>query len=308
MQKKFSNPDFTRDGSPRAMVNAGSLKTLWFNTGTLCNLTCINCYIESSPSNDRLVYLSTAEVDQYLDELQRDHAEAEEIGFTGGEPFMNPDLIDMMEHSLSRGYRVLLLTNAMRPMMKKSRQFLELKQRFNDQMEVRVSLDHYTQDLHEAERGMRAWQPTLTGIAWLAEHGFNWSIAGRTCWDEDEISLRQGFAKLMTSLGIDLDCHQTERLVLFPEMDEQADVPEITKQCWSILNVSAQDMMCASSRMVIKRKNQNHPIVVACTLLPYEQEFEMGTTLADAWHAVKLNHPHCARFCVLGGGSCSVSE
>jgi hypothetical protein len=45
--------------------------------------------------------------------------------------------------------------------------------------------------------------------------------------------------------------------------------------------------------------------VLSCTLLPYDPAFEMGTTLADAASAVPLNHPHCAKFCVLGGASCS---
>jgi hypothetical protein len=57
--------------------------------------------------------------------------------------------------------------------------------------------------------------------------------------------------------------------------------------------------------MVVKRKGAARPVVVSCTLLPYEEGFEMGASLAEAAHAVKLNHRHCARFCVLGGASCS---
>jgi hypothetical protein len=66
-------------------------------------------------------------------------------------------------------------------------------------------------------------------------------------------------------------------------------------------------MMCASSRMVIKRKRAPHPTVVSCTLLPYDPQFELGRSLREASGAVPLNHPHCARFCVLGGGSCSAA-
>jgi hypothetical protein len=36
----------------------------------LRNLTCQHCYIESSPKNDRLVYLPTADVAAYLDEIE----------------------------------------------------------------------------------------------------------------------------------------------------------------------------------------------------------------------------------------------
>jgi len=45
--------------------------------------------------------------------------------------------------------------------------------------------------------------------------------------------------------------------------------------------------------------------VLACTLLAYDRAFEMGATLAEAEGDVALNHPHCAKFCVLGGASCS---
>ena len=88
-------------------------------------------------------------------------------------------------------------------------------------------------------------------------------------------------------------------------MDDTTDVPEITTECWDILGKSPQDVMCASSRMVVKRKGAKAPSVVACTLLPYEAEFDLGATLEDAERAVRLNHRHCAKFCVLGGASCS---
>jgi len=56
---------------------------------------------------------------------------------------------------------------------------------------------------------------------------------------------------------------------------------------------------------VVKRKGEARPRVAACTLLPYESGFDLGDTLAQASRPVALNHPHCARFCVLGGASCS---
>ena len=63
--------------------------------------------------------------------------------------------------------------------------------------------------------------------------------------------------------------------------------------------------MCATSRMVVRRKGAERAAVLACTLLPYDQRFELGATLAEASGAVPLNHPHCAAFCVLGGAACS---
>jgi hypothetical protein len=102
--------------------------------------------------------------------------------------------------------------------------------------------------------------------------------------------------------------------MLLPEMDGRDDVPEITTACWRILHKEPGDVMCATSRMVVKRKGAARPTVLPCTLLPYDSAFEMGATLAEAAKAdggmfdhgaVKLCHVNCAKFCVLGGGSCS---
>src|SRR5882757_8067080 len=101
---KFQDPLVTASGQKRAHVAMARLETLWFKTGTLCNLTCHHCYIESSPKNDRLVYLTAAEVAEYLDETERLDLGTRLVGFTGGEPFMNPDLPDMIEDALARGF------------------------------------------------------------------------------------------------------------------------------------------------------------------------------------------------------------
>ncbi len=303
--EKFLNPKVTAKGEQRAWVDLPKLETLWLNTGTLCNIECENCYIESSPKNDRLVYLTLAETREYLDEIQRDNLGTREIAITGGEPFMNPYILPMMELILERGFKLLVLTNAMKPMQHKQEALLGLLARYGEQMVLRISVDHFTQAMHEEERGLGTWQPMVKGLQWLASQGFPIDIAGRTRWGEDEAELRAGFAALFKELGVKVDANSPKELMLFPEMDEKAEVPEITTDCWDILNVHPDNMMCANSRMVVKRKGADKPTVLACTLLPYEDEFEMGNTLKEASDSVYLNHPHCAKFCVLGGGSCS---
>ena len=220
---------------------------------------------------------------------------------------MNPEFMAMVEDALGRGFEVLVLTNAMKPMMNATTRCSALPERYGARLVLRVSLDHYSQALHELERGKRSWQPTMDGLVWLAENGFAVNVAGRTFWREPEAELRAGFARLFREHGIPIDAEDRAQLVLFPEMDASADVPEITEACWGILHVSPDAMMCATSRMVVKRKGAERPVVVPCTLLPYDAQFEMGPTLAGAQGKVKLNHPHCAKFCVLGGGSCSVA-
>ena len=304
---KFEHPAITANGEARATVSLTDPQTLWFNTGTLCNIECVNCYIESSPKNDRLVYLSAAEVEAYLDELEERGWGVREIGFTGGEPFMNPEMIRMAEVSLERGYEVLILTNAMRPMMRKSmRAGLEdLAARFGKRMTLRISLDHWSPVRHDEERGAGSFEKSLEGMRWLKQAGIQMAVAGRALWHESDASAREGYAALYASEGFDIDAGDPAMTVLFPEMDVTMDVPEITTACWGILNKSPDSVMCASSRMVVKHKGAARPAVVACTLLPYEPEFELGETLAEAEGAVALNHPHCAKFCVLGGASCS---
>jgi len=287
------------------MVSLDGLHTLWFNTGTLCNIACEGCYIESSPCNDRLVYLTRGEVRAFLDEATDNHPELKEIGLTGGEPFMNPDMIEILSDALGAGYRVLVLTNAMKPMRHHKAALSALRRRYDDRLAMRVSLDHYTSEGHEKIRGPRSWEPAMEGMRWLAREGFDLAVAARTQSGESDVELRAGFAALFAREDIALDAKDPHRLVLFPEMDESADVPEITEKCWDILGKSPKDVMCSNARMVIKRKGVAKPVVTACTLLPYDARFEMGATLREAGGRVSLNHPHCAKFCVLGGASCS---
>ena len=270
----------------------------------------------SSPGNDRLAYISRAEVAAYLDEITQDGWPVAEIGFTGGEPFMNPEIIEMLGDALARGHRALVLTNAMQPMLRpRIREgLLALHQTYGDRLVMRVSLDHYTRELHDTERGEGSFAKTVEGIEWLAHEGFALALAGRTCWGESEEDARAGYAAVIAARRWPIDAYDPAALVLFPEMDETAEVPEITEACWGILHKSPSEVMCFSSRMVVKRKGAARPVVLPCTLLAYDAAFEMGATLAEAAHAeggmfeqgaVKLCHPHCAKFCVLGGGSCS---
>jgi hypothetical protein len=301
---KFTDPNMTAKGETRASVGWAGLKTLWLNTGTLCNIQCENCYILSSPKNDRLVYLTLSDVLPFLDEINSDA----EIGITGGEPFMCPEVLDIMEAALSRGHRLLVLTNAMRPMMRPRIQagLLDLHERYGGKLTLRVSMDSHRQTLHDSERGAGAFEEASKGLEWLAGAGLQVAIAGRQDLHEDEDRARAAYGILAARLGLSLNANDPKELVLFPEMIARDDPPEITTACWSILSVDPDSIMCASQRMVIRRKGAAQASVTACTLLVDDLAFELGHTLAEATKApVKLNHPWCATFCVLGGASCS---
>lgn len=305
---KFRDPARTAKGETRASIVLDELRTLWFNTGTLCNIECAHCYIESSPRNDRLEYLALPDIRKFLDEVVSLGWRVREIGFTGGEPFMNPDIIAMLDLALSRGFDVLVLTNAMKPMMRFTRELKVIRARFGDRLTLRVSLDHHSAAIHDQERGSGSFAKSIEGLDWLSREKFRLALAARHFTDESEEEMRLGFAKLAAERAWPIDTSDPANLVIFPEMDPDVDVPEITTSCWKILGKSPGDVMCASSRMVVKRKGAAAASVVSCTLLPYDSQFELGTTLAGARGPVPLNHPHCARFCVLGGASCSAGS
>ena len=180
-----------------------------------------------------------------------------------------------------------------------------LHNQYPGKLTLRISLDHHSASCHDDMRGKGSCELSLQGMRWLSEIGIAMSVAGRTLWNETDAEARAGYAALYQAEGFDIDASNPGVTVLFPEMDETVEVPEITTACWGILNKTPDDVMCSYSRMVVKRKGAEKPAVLACTLLAYDKRFELGSTLEEAEADVSLNHPHCAKFCVLGGASCS---
>lgn len=301
-ENKFKDPITTADGSTRAFIEAKKIKTLWFNTGTLCNIECKNCYIESSPKNDRLVYITFEEVKLFIDEAIDKKLGTKEIGFTGGEPFMNKDVLKMIEYSLSKNFKVLVLSNAMKPMLNKREDLLKIN---HQDLTIRVSIDHYQKEKHEEIRGKNTFNVMMEGLKWLNQNNFNYALATRLLWGEQEDQLRDNFNLFIDKYNLKLDAKSKEQLVTFAEMDEKVDTPEITTACWNLLGKNPDDIMCSSSRMVVKKKTSPKPSVIACTLLPYDDEFDLGQNLTNSLKKIYLNHKHCSKFCVLGGSSCS---
>jgi molybdenum cofactor biosynthesis enzyme MoaA len=299
---KFKDQKVTADGSNRAFIEARNIKTLWFNTGTLCNIECRNCYIESSPKNDSLAYLTFEEVKSFIDEAVDKNLGTNEIGFTGGEPFMNKDIMKMIDYSLRKGLKVLVLSNAMKPMLNRTKELIKLN---HSNLTIRVSIDHYEKEKHEEIRGKNTYDVMLQGLKWLNENNFNYTLATRLLWNEKEEDLRKNFGTFIKNNNLRLDTNSPKELVTFAEMDEKIDTPEITTSCWDILNKDPNDVMCSWSRMVVRKKNSKNPSVIACTLLPYADEFDLGETLTNSLQKIYLNHKHCSKFCVLGGSSCS---
>ncbi len=304
--EKFSDKFKTAKDEQRAWVSLTELKTLWFNTGTQCNLSCENCYIESSPTNDRLSYINLDEVNEYLKEISTNNYNTELIGLTGGEPFLNPHIISIIGSILENGFEVLVLTNAFRILKRHENNLMKLKELHGDKLHLRVSLDHFKKELHEGQRGENTFDKTLDSLKWLVDNGFNVSVAGRSLVGDSDP--QSSYQELMKSNNIALRLIEGENLVIFPEMKFGEDVPEITTACWDILKKSPDDQMCATERMIVKRKGEVKPTVLPCTLIAYDKNFDLGNSLASSEKDVYLNHPFCAKFCVLGGASCSSAK
>ncbi len=298
---KFRDAELTVRGERRATVSFERLRTLWFNTGSLCDLTCAGCYVESSMGNDTLVYLSLTDVVPFLDEIRDGGLPTEAIGLTGGEPFLNREIIAILDACLSRGFRTVVVTNGLRSMRRQEAGLLGLRLRFGEQLVVRVSLDHHDRAVHEAERGVGTWGEAAAGLVWLVKAGFRVGVMARCLPGESEAASRSGFAALFTRLGLGAEAALPAVLHLLPEIDSGADVDEVDEGGWAALGRAPGGMMCASSRMVVRRRGETAR-VASCVLLPYDKRFDQGSTLREARRTVTLNHPNCARFCVLGGG------
>jgi len=193
-------------------------KTLWFNTGTQCGLACKNHYIDFSPTNDSLAFIRLTQVQQFLNQIQRHELGTAEIGLTCGEAFCNPDIIAIMGTILRRGFRLLVLTNAMHSMLERKNGLLALHKLYGQQLTLRVSMGHFEQQLYQQRRGPNAWQPVLDGLCWLSGQGFTIAVAGRRLKGEEEQILRQGYAELFRRHNIQLDAFDQRALLLLPEI------------------------------------------------------------------------------------------
>ncbi len=302
-KKTFINKNFTSLGKPRAYVELKKIENLWFNTGTLCNLKCNDCYIESSPTNKNLQYINLKEVKKYIKEIKDNNFGTKHIGLTGGEPFMNPFILDILHYLLKQKLKVLVLSNGMRPIKLKFQHLLILPNLSN--LTIRISVDHYKKNYHESIRGLNTWKQLIDNIIWLNNKGLNLKIASKLNKNESEESLRNGFSKLFKKNKLSIDAFDKNQLIVFPIMNSKKNATEITQDCWKILNKSPENIMCSNSRMIVKRKNEIDTKVLSCTLITKDKSFELGKDLVSSEKKVFLNHPFCSQFCVLGNSSCS---
>jgi len=145
------------------------LRSVWFQvTGTLCNLACRHCFNASGPRDPWLASLPA-------DVVLRSIAEAEALGvrelyFTGGEPFLHPEILPLLEAALAVA-PTTVLTNGTLIDAGLADALAALAARSPYSLEVRVSLDAATAEDNDAVRGRGTFARAMAAIVRLSARG-----------------------------------------------------------------------------------------------------------------------------------------
>lgn len=280
-------------------IEIDSLDQLWFQVaGTLCNLTCHHCFISCSPKNDSFGFLSLAEVERRLEESVA--LGVKEYYFTGGEPFLNPEMVDILRAALRFG-PATVLTNAT---VLKDEWLVELSKTEVGSpysLEFRVSIDGFSPETNDPIRGDGTFARALRGIVRLVEHGFLPIItAARTWSDEQEEQVIGQFTDMLRREG-----YARPRLKILPMLQIGAeqerthgyrDSERITAAMMEDFDRS--QLLCHNARVVTDRG------ISVCPILIETPEAILGDTLADSLRPFDLSHGACYT-CYQYGAICS---
>lgn len=293
--------DYTRDGNARGYIQPHRLDELWFHTGTACNLSCPFCLEGSGPGDRRLGQPTFEEVRRYIDEAIE--LGVRQFSFTGGEPFVNRDLIEILGYALDRR-PCLVLTNGTRPLRSRLGAVHTLRSRANS-LAFRVSLDSPAPRVHDAGRGQGSFDYSLATMQLLHEAGFGVSVARLIDPQEDTERVESDYRAVFTMHGLP----ESLRIVGFPDFGKPNSVssshPEITTQCMTRYHSaeSRARFMCSFSKMVIKHEGRMR--VYACTLVDDNPDYDLGESLRESLQErVMMKHSRCFA-CFSRGASCS---
>ena len=279
-------------------VELRSLDTLWFQVaGTVCNLACTHCFVSCSPTNHTHELLSLAEVRRHLDDAVR--LGVKEYYFTGGEPFLNPEMEAILAATLEIG-PATVLTNGLLLDPRRCARLAALDAAAEYSLDLRVSLDGYDAASNDAIRGEGVFDRALTGVANLVEAGFDPVLTVTEVYDENATPAgKERFFELLRGLGID-----KPRLKVLPVFHLGAEAERGgAYESWQrlregdVADGSWDHLQCSSCRMVTGRG------VWVCPILVNEPAGKMGERLADTLGDHDLAHPACWT-CHVYGVSC----
>lgn len=290
----------TSNGEPRGFIHSHALDELWFHTGTACNLACPFCLEGSKPGDDRLQLLRFDDAKPYIDEALV--LSVKQFSFTGGEPFINKDMVRILDYALAQR-PCMVLTNATEPLIKRLRQIETLRNRAHS-LHFRVSLDHFEAVRHDTGRGEGMFAMALDGMRGLYDMGFSLSVANQVLPDLPAEDVSKSFAEVFRAAGLPDDLPRIEFPEFYPPGTDVA-APQITLGCMANYQTesSRREFMCAFSRMVVKRVGRTR--VYACTLVDDDVDYDLGSTLLESLQEpVSMKHHRCYS-CFQFGASCS---
>ena len=274
------------DAFPRSRLLA--LDTLWFQVaGTVCNLQCTHCFISCSPTNHAHEMMTLDEVRRYL-------AEAEALGvkeyyFTGGEPFLNREILEILAAALALG-PVSVLTNGVLIRPETAERLRALSDASPYSLDLRISLDGGDAAASDAIRGEGTFEKVRAGIRNLAAVGLNPVVTvTEAC---DGAGTPEGRARLLAILrGIGL---AQPRLKVMPLLRLGAETTRSRAYTeWESLAGraltpdEAEALQCSSCRMVTSKG------VYVCPILIDFPGARMASTLAEASDSFALSHRAC---------------
>jgi len=287
-----------RPGIAAPRVSLRSLDVLWFQVGgTLCNLACTHCFVSCSPTNHTHELMSLAEVRRYLDEAVR--LGVREYYFTGGEPFLNPEMEAILSATLDVG-PATVLTNGLLLDPARCARLKALADASDYSLDLRVSIDGYDAGSNDPIRGEGTFDRILGGIRNLAAAGLNPVITvTEVCREAAADSGKEKFFALLRAIGI-----ERPRLKILPVFRIGAEAERGgAYESWQRLRegdapVDGWDhLQCSACRMATGQG------VWVCPILVNEPSAKMGETLADALGSFPLDHAACWT-CHVYGVSC----
>jgi molybdenum cofactor biosynthesis enzyme MoaA len=269
-------------------VPSVSLDTLWFQVaGTLCNLKCTHCFISCSPTNHNHEMLT-------LEQVRGRLAEAASLGvreyyFTGGEPFMNTQILTILEEALAQG-PVSVLTNGLLLTPERCRKLKALSDGSEYSLDIRISIDGYSAGVNDPIRGAGTFEKILAGVRNLAEAGLNPVITvTEACDGAASAEGREQFLDWMKGIG--LPRPRLKILSLFRIGAEEQRLRAY--ESWETLRGrhltedEAEKLQCSSCRMVTSKG------VYVCPILIDEPAARMGETLSETLRPFQLAHSAC---------------
>ena len=274
-----------------------ALDTLWFQVaGTLCNIECTHCFISSSPHNHSHAMMTLGDVKRWLADAKR--LGVREYYFTGGEPFMNRDMLAILAATLQQG-PATVLTNGM---LLREETCTELRRLFRESdysLELRVSLDGFDRTSHDAIRGAGVWDRVMTGLRNLAAVELNPVITVTTA--AEGIASTDGrtrFLELIRSFGFTRPRLKVLPLFRIGAEERRSRAYEDWERLSALNDSDAAKLQCSSCRMVTSKG------VYVCPILIEQPEARMGDSLEGTLRPFPLKFGAC-HTCWVEGVTCT---